>query len=376
MNIFNNQEIVLLRPIIVARIVFIGLINIIIFPSLVNAGVADPSNLRIIPDHGATKSAELLWQRNSADETGFEIHRSIDGGGFLLATQVGPGITTWTDNPLDTAKLYAYRVRAVRGVEVPSGWTNECSVNFSKVWPINVASDADIELLHGYGDGLGLAGERLHIGVDGQDGAGGSDCRAGICGLVFNNVMANANNRGIWMQFKINGALWYYHLNHLQSIEVAASVTNGSAQTFKTVISGQKVGVISSHIWAAPWAHVHISYCEGGWADNNNRNPLSMYDENSKRDPKEKNPGVLDYDKDDKTILFRKHGGNILDYDHDTKPLSGDLSILVEIFDEQGTDPSQGVNQLKYWIEGPLPPEEGIDDVKSSESPYQPGFPR
>src|SRR6185436_9542067 len=76
--------------------------------------------------------------------------------------------------------------------------------------------------------------------------------------------------------------------------------------------------------------------------------------------------------KDGKLVLFRDNTSGVrINYDFVTTPLRRDVDIEPEVVDEQGTDPRQAPIDLGYWIEGPLPDAEQLDDVKSAAKPYR-----
>src|SRR3990172_2380088 len=107
----------------------------------------------------------------------------------------------------------------------------------------------------------------MHIGVDLQGGAGGQPVLAARAGLVFSNVGAG-QNQGIWLRYTMDGTIWYWHANHLESIDPAAQITNGTESTYKTVVAGQRIGILTKGVWPAPWRHTHIWLSENGWAEN------------------------------------------------------------------------------------------------------------
>lgn len=65
---------------------------------------------------------DLTWTDNSADETGFEIHRDEDSG-FGSPTSLLDAASPYSDTGLEPSTTYHYRVRAVRGADV-SAWSN------------------------------------------------------------------------------------------------------------------------------------------------------------------------------------------------------------------------------------------------------------
>jgi hypothetical protein len=57
---------------------------------------------------------DLAWQDNSANETGFQVERSREGGAFSLIATTSPGATSYSNTSgLTPNKTYSYRVRAV-----------------------------------------------------------------------------------------------------------------------------------------------------------------------------------------------------------------------------------------------------------------------
>lgn len=57
-------------------------------------------------------SVSLVWDDRSDNETAFEIERSINGINFTPVTSVDPDTETYTDNGLNLASRYYYRIRA------------------------------------------------------------------------------------------------------------------------------------------------------------------------------------------------------------------------------------------------------------------------
>ena len=73
-----------------------------------------PTNLAA--DAESSSQITINWTDNSDNETGFEIERSPDGStGWVEITDVGEGITMFTDIGLTPSTAYYYRVRAYNG---------------------------------------------------------------------------------------------------------------------------------------------------------------------------------------------------------------------------------------------------------------------
>jgi len=79
---------------------------------------AAPTNVRVYPVAfyvpGPYYRIDVFWQDNSSSETGFEIHRSLDGpaGAFSLLASTAPNATSATDLNLNPSTQYCYKLRA------------------------------------------------------------------------------------------------------------------------------------------------------------------------------------------------------------------------------------------------------------------------
>jgi probable HAF family extracellular repeat protein len=84
-----------------------------------------PSNLT-----GSVLSSrvQLTWTDTSSNELGFRVHRAMGTqGSFVLLSQVGANVTTFTDTTVKAGKTYRYRVQAFNAAGV-SAWSNTISV--------------------------------------------------------------------------------------------------------------------------------------------------------------------------------------------------------------------------------------------------------
>ena len=71
---------------------------------------------------------DLTWADNSTDETGFRIERKYGAdGAYEQIKIVSPNTTTFSDNYVYSGR-YCYRVRAYRGADIHSEYSNEASV--------------------------------------------------------------------------------------------------------------------------------------------------------------------------------------------------------------------------------------------------------
>src|SRR6267142_2132070 len=86
-----------------------------------------PSNTHVVAV--SDSRIDVSWQDNSANESGFEVHRSADGvnGVFTLVTTTPAGVTARSDTGLNPSTQYCYKVRAfitANGLASYSGFSN------------------------------------------------------------------------------------------------------------------------------------------------------------------------------------------------------------------------------------------------------------
>lgn len=81
-----------------------------------------------------TDEAILTWTDNSANETGFRIERAIKGDTIIFEdlAEVGPNVTSFTDDGLELGSTYFYRIRAIAD-DLASFPSNEEVVNILKI---------------------------------------------------------------------------------------------------------------------------------------------------------------------------------------------------------------------------------------------------
>ena len=108
-----------------------SLANLLLFVSLLGLDVTQPAEFstaaasqRAVPNPPSNTHVvafsdsriDVTWQDNSANETGFEVHRSADGsnGLFTLVATTGPGVTARSDTGLSPLTQYCYKVRAFK----------------------------------------------------------------------------------------------------------------------------------------------------------------------------------------------------------------------------------------------------------------------
>ncbi|MCQ6280286.1 fibronectin type III domain-containing protein [Bacillus sp. EB600] len=94
---------------------------------------AAPTNLTAVLSVTNANDAQLTWQDNATDETGYVVERSSDGTNFTALPTLGANTTTYTDPGL-TAGTYTYRVKAVNAVG-SSAYSNTASVTVTNNIP-------------------------------------------------------------------------------------------------------------------------------------------------------------------------------------------------------------------------------------------------
>ncbi len=88
------------------------------------AGLTSPSNTHVVAV--SVSRIDVYWQDNSNNETGFEVHRSIDGstGTFTLLATMAAGVTARGDLGLSPSMQYCYKVRAIKTADGPTRYSS------------------------------------------------------------------------------------------------------------------------------------------------------------------------------------------------------------------------------------------------------------
>ena len=102
-----------------------------------------PTNLQVT---GKTSdSVSLSWSHLSADETGFDLERSLSGSGnWLLAASPAGGASAHTDGNLSSATAYDYRIRA-RNAGGVSAWSNGVTETTDAAAPITLTANGTVK---------------------------------------------------------------------------------------------------------------------------------------------------------------------------------------------------------------------------------------
>ncbi|MEO9872920.1 BspA family leucine-rich repeat surface protein [Ekhidna sp.] len=100
----------------------------------VSNGASTIAAPRLAASPSPTDEAILSWSDNSANETGFRIERAIKGDTIIFEdlAEVGPNVTSYTDDGLTLGVTYFYRVRALVD-DLASFPSNEERVNILKI---------------------------------------------------------------------------------------------------------------------------------------------------------------------------------------------------------------------------------------------------
>jgi len=88
------------------------------------AGLNSPSNTNAVAV--SESQTDVNWQDNSANETGFEVHRSTTGqdGAFSLRAATGANATHYADEGLAPSTQYCYKVRAFKTADGRTRYSN------------------------------------------------------------------------------------------------------------------------------------------------------------------------------------------------------------------------------------------------------------
>lgn len=364
---------------------------VVVLASLVSAATAWalpalPRPLHVVPVYGTPLGIRLSWTK--AGVRNYNIFRTVDGGPgqHLALIPGGPAgeRVDYLDASLVATSLYAYRVQACDATGCVDSPTIITSPRV--VWPIGAGHG----VLHGFNEVIawagvgddGLVATGYHMGLDLEKNtpAGlptGDDVLAPRGGVVVDVRLAEVDNGSIAVRVDLgSGRFEHDSFNHIATLGAnAPPVAVGDV-----VVPGQKIAQIGTlNTFAGNFAkHVHhmnerIPVPSG--QQRAIRNPLTTFTDPADRDPLGKAPLLLDENRDGRAVLFRVHRddgrGAFIPYDFATAPLHGDVDVEAEVVDEQGVDPRQAPIDLGYWIEGPLPDAEQLDDVKSAAHPYR-----
>lgn len=91
---------VLLLPLLIVALIISGC----------NESITAPTDLTV--DEVNENQVVLSWTDQSANESGFEIERALDGEAFRILQQTGANIESFSDTTVIQGEIYVYRVRA------------------------------------------------------------------------------------------------------------------------------------------------------------------------------------------------------------------------------------------------------------------------
>jgi hypothetical protein len=339
------------------------------------------------PRYGAAPAILVNWTAQPL-VVSYELWRVANGVTLTRIATPGPAVTSYQDNAVDTASTYQYEIRACLGAPPVCTPFGTFTTSVTVAWPISGGH----EVLHGFNEIIGWAGIRsavpqiaagYHDGVDLNkttiEPFSGDDVRAprgGVVDTIIDSAVADDSFVSVKVDVGVdalgNPMYEWDGFNHIAN--------DGSHDRVVCmgdfVAPGTKLAQVGTRHFDGDFTdHVHSMVTTvAAVGQTSARHFLTIFTDPADRDPQGLAPTLFDENDDGKVVLFRDHNDpvltNYLDYDHDAKPLSGDLDIEVEVTDQQGTNPRQAPIRLKYWIEGPLPAAEASDDVKSTAHPY------
>lgn len=117
----------------------------------------------------SSSQVQVVWQNNAADETGFDVKRSIGSGGWTDLGTTSPGTTTFSDTALSASTAYNYEVFAVGGAGGTSsaGTASATTPAAPAAAPLEpdlsaaTASTSEIDLTYATSDGAHLTLEAM-----------------------------------------------------------------------------------------------------------------------------------------------------------------------------------------------------------------------
>ena len=362
--------------------------------ALPTLAVMPPQQLQIVPVYSEPPAIKITWIERGDAPAGYDIERIVDAGEFAFLAHFPRGTVGrpifFLDRDVNATSDYIYRVKACDAVtcEDSPPFTTAARV----VWPIIGGH----EVLHGFNEVIAWAGigdsdtaTGFHMGLDlnkTTDASvttgnvvvaprGGIICCPNVGKDEDGTLQADNGSIGIFVEVG-DGRRELDSFNHLATV----GSTVPPAAVGDVVAPGQQVGVIGTGFFVENFArHVHhmnerVAPIPPGqqWII---RHPLRTFTDPADKDPLGKPPELFDENVDGKLVLYREHKadgtGAVINYDVSPRPLYGDVDVEPEVLDEQGTNPRQAPIDLGYWIEGPYPDTEQLDDVKSAATPYR-----
>ncbi len=347
-----------------------------------------PADIKVYPVYARPRAIRLTWTENGTAHH-YDVFKETnpDPTPTLLMTIPG-GVAGHPIDVLDEAVVsgesYTYVVKAIDATGVVFDVPHTTSTR--TVWPIAGGR----EVLHGYNEVIGWAGigesasptflpNGFHDGVDlnktTTSPAAGDDVRAPRGGVVTRVSMGNAgtiDDGFVQVRVDMGGGVFEFDgFNHLATTAALfTTLTIG-----RVVAPGERIGSVGTLHFVSGDQADHVHYQLGSSTNPiriNIRHNLQVFDDDADRDPGGTPPALCDENMDGKSVLYRRRpAGSVITYDAATTPILGDVDVEAEVCDQQGTNPRQAPIDLGYWIEGPLPDSEQLDDVKSAAHPYR-----
>ncbi len=343
-----------------------------------------PDSIRVVPVYATPPAVRVSWIELPIDDNAlyYNIHKRVGTTGPDVAIGVVAAaeeglLSEFLDLDVVPGTSYRYRLEACdeTGCVSDAGFTTSVDT----VWPISGGR----RVVTGFNENIGWAGLRgedlapvgFHDGVDlGRttvDPAAADTVRAPRGGVVVDisePEVPTDDDDFIEIVVDVGGGHFEFDgFNHI------SSAAPNPVMVGDVVRPGQTIARIGTrHFEGSETDHVHYQLREKGRRRPTIRHPLSVFRDAADRDPGGHAPKLDDENRDGRTALYFNHAnGQLIPYDRDTHPLRGDVDVAAEVMDQQGTAPHQAPIRLGYWIEGPLPAAEHLDDVKSAANPYR-----
>jgi hypothetical protein len=357
----------------------LGLVTIALSAATAMAAPPLPTRFQVVPVYATTPVIKLSWTE-AGGASAYTIYRKTVSTQEAVMGSVPGGAAGHRAAFIDTAAVagvvYTYRLEAC---DTTCASLPPITTSIATVWPI---SGRPRRVLNGFNENIAWAGvgdanatTGFHYGVDlGRTTTlptAADDIlapRGGVVSQVIIGPPTSQDDGFIEIRVDVgNGTFELDGFNHIDT-NTPPTVMIGDS-----VAPGQKIAVIGDSYFTGDRPdHTHYQLGRSDSPLISVRNPLTVFTDDADRDPLGNLPGLNDENGDGKQVLYRDHTtGNLLDYDLATKPLHGDIDVAAEVTDRQGTKPEQAPLQLAYWIDGPLPDSEQLDDVKSAAKPYR-----
>ena len=226
----------------------------------VQSSITAPSDLQA--SALSSSQAQLSWNDNSDNETGFSIERKTGAGGvWAEAGSAGADTQSWQDTGLSANTAYYYRVRAYNAVEY-SAYSNESYV-FTHSMPLGEALD---NMVLPWSTSSSAGAEYVWYGQGESFFYGGSSARSGAIG----------SNSSTSLSTQVTGPgtlIFHWRVSSESGYDYLRFYIDGEIQDSISGIVGweEKSYEIGEGTFEIKWSYIKDAYVEenedAGWVD-------------------------------------------------------------------------------------------------------------